>query len=94
MFFLSSRLVSSFGPGTQNKDGFHNTADIKAISISHEEPLNFHAAARHYFMAEDGLESSPDAQAAGLIRFAINNISPAVTLAPMADNRCGSPPPS
>ena len=92
IFFLSSRLVSSFGPGLQNKNGSHNTADIEAIAISHEESLNFHAAAGLYFVAKGGLESFPDAQKAGLIRFAIRSILPGVTVPPMAANRYGFPP--
>ena len=91
MFFLSSRLVSSFGPGLQNKNGFHNTGDMKAIHISHEESLNFHAAAGLYFVAKGGLESFPDAQKAGLIRFAIRNILRDVTLAPTTANGYGPP---
>ena len=91
MFFLSSYLVSSFGPGLQNKNGSHNTADIEAIAISHEESLNFHAAAGLYFVAKGGLESFPDAQKAGLIRFAIRNILRDVTLAPTTANGYGPP---
>ena len=91
MFFLSSCLVSSFGPGLQNKNGSHNTADIEAIAISHEESLNFHAAAGLYFVAKGGLESFPDTQKAGLIRFAIRNILRDVTLAPMTANGDGPP---
>ena len=91
MFFLSSCLISSFGPGLQNKNGSHNIADIEAIAISHEESLNFHAAVGLYFVAKGGLESFPDTQKAGLIRFAIRNILRDVTLAPMTANGYGRP---
>ena len=92
MFFLSSLIVSSFGPGMQNQNGLGNNADIKDIAISHEKPLNFDTAARLYFVAEGGLESSHDAQTAGLIRFASRSILPGVAVPPMAANRCGFPP--
>ena len=92
MFFISSRIVSSFGPGMQNHNGSRNNENIKAIAISHEKPLNFDTAARLYFVAEGGLESSHDAQTAGLIRFAIRSILPGVTVPPMTANRYAFPP--
>lgn len=76
----------------QIQDGSRNNANIKAIAISHEKPSNFDTAARLYFVAEGGLESSPDAQTAGLIRLASRSILPVVTVPPMAANRCGFHP--
>ncbi len=76
----------------QIQNGSRNNANIKAIAISHEKPLNFDTAARLYFVAVGRLESSPDAQTAGLIRLASRSILPGVTVPPMAANRCGFPP--
>jgi hypothetical protein len=59
---------------------FHAIPDKKTIAINQEAFLHFRAGAFRYFMPERGLELSPQTKTTGLVRFAIRNTSPVVTV--------------